>query len=141
MKDRQDRAVADRVQELVDVPGSCQRARFRFAVADHRRDDQVGIVERSAAGVRKHIAEFAAFVDRAWRFGSAVAADAAGKGELLEELAQACLVFALVGVDLGVGALQVDRAQNAGSAVAGSGEKDHVQVVLLDQPVEVNVGK
>ena len=90
-------------QEVASGPG------FRFPVADYRRDDQVGIIERGAAGVRKHIAEFAAFMNRARRFRSAVTADAARERELLEELPQSGCIFALVGVDLGVGALQVDR--------------------------------
>ena len=61
------------------------------------------------------VAQFAAFVDRAGRFRRAVAADAAGEGELLEELAQAVFVFALVGIDLGVGAFEiaVGRARRA----------------------------
>ena len=63
VKNRQYRAVANRVEELADVPGGCQRAGFRFSVADDGGNDQVRIVERGAAGVRKHIAEFAAFMN------------------------------------------------------------------------------
>ena len=141
VKDRQNRAVANRVQELADVPGCRQRPGFRFAVADYGRNDQVGIIERGAAGVREHVAQFTAFVDRAGRFGSAVTADAAGKRELLEELAQPSLVFALVRVDLGVGALEIDRRQNSRRTVPGSGQEDHVQVEFLDQAVQVNIGE
>ena len=72
------------------MPGGRQRAGLRFAVADHRGDDQIRIVERRAAGMREHVAQFAAFVNRAGSLRRAVAADAAGKRELLEELAQ-CL--------------------------------------------------
>jgi len=53
--------------------------------------------------VRKDVAELASFMDRARRFRGAVAADAAGKRELLEKLAQALAVFAFVAVNLGVG--------------------------------------
>ena len=103
VQDRQNGAIANRVQELVDVPGSRQRAGFRFAVAHDGGDDQVGIIKGGAAGVRQHVAEFAALMDRARRLGRAVAADAAGKGELLEELAQPVFVLALVRIDLRVG--------------------------------------
>ena len=64
-----------------------------------------------------------------------------GKENCLKNSCSPSVVFALVGIDLGVCSLEVDRAENAGSAVPRSGEKDHVQVVFLDQPVEVNVGK
>jgi hypothetical protein len=45
VEDRQDRAVGDRVKELVGVPARRERPRLRFAVADHAGDDQVGVVE------------------------------------------------------------------------------------------------
>ena len=141
VKNRKDCAIANGVQELADVPGGRQRARFRFPVSDYSRDDQVGVVEGSAAGMREHVPEFASFMDRAWCFGSAVAADAARERELPEEFPQPGGVFALVGVDLGVGALQVDRSQDARSTVPWSGKEDHVQVIFLDQSVQVNVGK
>ena len=111
MQDGQHRAIARRVEELVDVPGGGQRSGLGFAVADHRGDDQVGIVERRAAGVREHVAQLAAFVDRAGRLRRAVAADAAGKGELLEELAQAFVVFALLRIDLGVRSFEIARGR------------------------------
>ena len=118
-----------------------QRPGLGFAVADDDGDEQVRIVERGAEGVREAVAELAALVDGARRLRRAVAADAAGEGELLEELAHARLVLALVRVDLGVGALQVDRAEHARRAVAGAGQEDRVEVVLLDQPVQVDVGE
>ena len=141
VKDRQYRAVALRVQELVDVPGSRQWPGLRFAVSNHRRHDQIGIVVRGATGVREHVAQFPAFMDRTGRLRRAVAADAAGKRELLEELAQPFEVLALVGINLGVRAFEITRSENAGRAVAGPGQKDHVEVVLLDQPVQVHVDK
>ena len=88
MQDRQHRAVADRVQELVGVPATWPAARSRLR---RRRPPTAtirsGIVERGAEGVRDAVAELAALVDRARRLRRAVAADAAGEGELLEELA------------------------------------------------------
>ena len=49
------------------MPARRQRPGFRLAVADDAGDDQIGIVERRAIGVRDGVAQFAAFVDRAGR--------------------------------------------------------------------------
>ena len=131
MQHRQHRAVANRVEELVGVPGGRQRPGLRLAVADHDRDDQVGIVERRAVGVRDGVAEFAALVDRAGRLRRAVAADPAREGELLEEPAQPFLVLGDIAVDLRVGAFEIDVGEQRRRAVAGSGEEDDVEVVLF----------
>ena len=71
VQDRQHRAVARRIEELVRVPAVGERAGLGLAVADHAGDDQVGIVEGRAVGVRQRVAELAAFVDRAGRLGAA----------------------------------------------------------------------
>ena len=77
MKNRQDRAIANRAQKLIDVPGSRQGPRFRFAVADYGRHDQFRIVERRAACVREHVPELSSLMNRARRFRRAVAPNAA----------------------------------------------------------------
>ncbi len=63
VQNREDRAVANGVQELADVPGGRQRPGFRFPISYDRRDDEVGVVERGAARVRKYVAELASFMD------------------------------------------------------------------------------
>src|SRR5271166_2743226 len=63
VEDRQNCAVGRRVQELVGMPASCQRSSLGFAVADHTGNDKVWIIERCSVGVRKGIAELAAFVN------------------------------------------------------------------------------
>jgi hypothetical protein len=68
VKNGKDGAVADGVQELIDVPRSCQRPGLRFSVAHHGRDDQAGIVGGGAAGVGPHIAELASLMDRPRRW-------------------------------------------------------------------------
>ena len=92
-------------------------------------DEQVGVVERRAVGVDERVAELAALVDRARRLGRDVARDAAGEGELPEQPPQALLVGRHVGIDLGVGALEVGVGHEAGAAVAGAGDEDRVEVV------------
>ena len=79
-------AVADRIQELVGVPGGRERTGLGFAVPDDAGDDQIRVVDRHAIGMRQAVAELPAFVDGARRLGRDVAADVAGEGELFEEL-------------------------------------------------------
>jgi hypothetical protein len=139
VQDRQHRAVAHRVQELVGMPAGGQRARLRFPVADHAADQQVGTVEGGAVGVHQRVAEFAALIDGARRLGRDVAGDAAREGELAEEPPQPLLVPADVRVDLGVGALQVDVGDQPRAAVARPGDVDSVEVLAADDPVHMHV--
>ena len=67
------------------MPGGGKRPGLGLAVADHAGDDQVGIVEGRAEGMRQRIAEFAALVDRAGHVRRGVAWNAARKGELPEQ--------------------------------------------------------
>ena len=120
------------------MPGGGERPGLGLAVADDARDDQIGVVERHAVGVREAVAELAAFVDRARRLRRDVAADVPGKGELLEELLQPFRVLALVRIDLRVGPFEIGRPEHARRAVAGAGHEDHVEVVLDDQSVQVH---
>ena len=141
MQDRQHRAVADRVEELVRMPRRRQRPGFGFAVADDDRDDQIGIVECGAEGVRDRIAKLAAFVNRAGSFRRAVASDSARKAELFEELPHAGFVFALVGIDLGIRPFEIYRPKHARRAVAGAGEEDRVQIIFVDQSIQVDIAE
>ena len=85
VQDREHRAVAHRVEELVGVPTRRQRPRLGLTVADDARDDEIRIVERGTERVAQRVAELAAFVHGARRLGRNVARDATGKGELPEQ--------------------------------------------------------
>ena len=139
MQHRQHRAVAHRIEKLVRVPRRRKRPGLRFAVADHDRDDEIGVVEGRAVGVRHRIAELSAFVNRAGRLRRAMAADPAGEGELLEQAAHAVGILGDLAVDLRVRAFEVDIRDQRRRAVPRTGKKDDVEVVFLDQPVEVDV--
>src|SRR5262249_43338212 len=67
VEDRQDAAVAGRVDELVAVPAGRQRPRLGLAVANHAGDDQVGVVERRPERVAEGVAQLAALVEAAGR--------------------------------------------------------------------------
>ena len=100
---------------------------------------RLGIVERGAEGMAERIAQLAAFVDRPRRRRRDMAGNAAGKRELLEQLLQPGLVLRDVRIDLAPGAFQIDVAHQRRAAVTGAGDVDHVQVVLLDDPVQMHV--
>src|SRR5215831_490214 len=78
-------------------------------------------------------------MDRTGCFWCAMAPHAAWKGKLLKKLPQAFFVLTLVGIDFRVGTFQIHRRQNTWSAVARSGQKDHVQIVLFDKAVQMDV--
>jgi hypothetical protein len=80
-------------------------------------------------------------MDAARRFRRSVAANSAGERELLEETLHPFHVFSLIRIDLGVGAFEVALGQYRRGPVTRAGNVDRVQVVLVDKPVEVNVGE
>ena len=83
MKDRKDRAVANRIKKLTDVPGSGKWAGLSLAIANNGGDNQIRIIKCSPTSVGQDIPEFAPFMDRARRFRRAVTTNPAWKGELL----------------------------------------------------------
>ena len=139
VQDRQHRPVGDRVEELVGVPGGRQGAGFGLSVADDAGDDEIGIVEGGAEGVAERVPELATLVDRPRRRRRDVAGDPAGKRELGEQPLQPGLVLAHVGIDLAVGALQVSIGDQCRTTVTGTGDVEHVEVALLDHPVQMHV--
>ena len=118
MQDRQHRAVTDRVQEFVALPGGGQRAGFGLAVANRDGGDQVRVVEHGAKGVGDRIAQLAALIDRTRGFGRDMARDAAGEAELLEQLAHTFLITADVRVHLRIGAVQISVCNKEVAAMA-----------------------
>src|ERR1700739_2383095 len=94
------RAIAHRVEKFVGMPTGGQRSCLRFSVADRYGHDQVGIVECRPEAMGKAIAQFAAFMNRSRSLRSAVAANASGEREFLQELLHPFYILALVRVDL-----------------------------------------
>ena len=139
VQDGQDRSIPSGIQELVRVPRGCQGSGFRLAVADHTARDQVGVIEDGPIGVGQRVAQLATFVDGAWSLGSDVAGDATGKGELPEKPPQTLLASGDRRVELAISAFQIRVRHQTRSAVARPGDVDHIEVSLLDSPVEMDV--
>src|SRR5665647_1272262 len=64
MKDRQDRAISDRIDEVHRLPASFQWTGLGLAIPDDAGDNQVWIVERRAECMDQRVAKFATFVHR-----------------------------------------------------------------------------
>ena len=139
MEDGEHRAIGGGIEEFVGVPAGGERAGLRFAVADDAGDDEIGIVECRAIGVHKRVAELAAFVDGAGSFRRDVAGDSVGPAELAEEALDAVAILLDVGVDLGVGAFKIGVRHDAGTAVSGTDDVDHVEVAFSDEAIPVDV--
>ena len=139
VQDRQHGTVGNRVEKLVGLPCGRQGTGFRFTVADDAGDDQIGIVERGPEGMAERVAQFAAFVNRTRRRRRDMAGNPAGKRELLEQLFQPGFVLADVRINLTLGAFEVNVAHDRRAAVTGTGDVEHVQVILLDDPVQMHI--
>ena len=135
MQDRQHRTIRDRAEKFVRLPGGRQRAGFGFAVADHAGDDQIRIVEGSTEGMAQRIPKFTALVDRSRRRGCDMAGDAAGKGELFEQLFQTRFILGDVRIDLAPGAFEIDIADQCRAAMPRAGDVEHVQVMRFDDSI------
>ena len=121
------------------MPGGCQGAGFRFPVTDHAGNDQPGIVKSGAKGMTQGITQLAPLVNRSGSRRGHVARDTAGKGKLLEQLLESGFILGHVGVHLTPGAFQVHVAHDCRATVTGSGDVEHIQVILVDHPVQMHV--
>jgi hypothetical protein len=68
-----------------------------------------------------------------------MARNPAGERELREETLHALLVRRDIRIDLAVGLFQIGVCDQAGTAVPGPGDVEHVEVVFLDDAVQVDI--
>src|SRR5271155_5754546 len=85
------------------------------------------------------ISELPAFVNRSWSGWRNVTRNTAGERELLEQFLESRFVLSDVRIHLAPGALQVDIADDRGTAVAGPSHIEHVQVIFVDDAIQVCV--
>ncbi len=123
------------------MPACRERPGLSLTVAYDTGHDQIGIVESRAIGVHERVAQFAAFVDGAWRLRRHVAGNAIGPAELPEEPLDAIAVLTNVRIDFGVGAFEICVRDNPRTAVSRADHEDHVQAAFFDEPVPVHIEK
>src|SRR5262249_39228796 len=121
------------------MPARCKRSRLRLAIAHDACNDKTGIIKGCAVSMRERVAEFAAFVNRTGCLRGHVARDAARKRELREKAFHALLIERDVRITLTVGPFELSVRAQAGPAVARTRDVDHVEIVLLDHPVQVDI--
>ena len=141
MQNRQHRAIARGIQKLDALPASLQRTRLSFAVADHARHDQIGIVERRPESVHQRIAQFPALVHGVRRVRPAMAGNPSGSGKRAEQKPHAVDVLRDLGMHIGVCSFEVRAGVQRRAAMAGAGNVNHIRVGLADQPVQMHVNK
>jgi hypothetical protein len=139
VEDRENHTVEPGVHELVGVPCGRERSRLGFAVADHARDEQVGVVERRTVGVAERVPQFAALMQGARGVGRRVARDAARERELAEQPPDAVFGAVDLRVDLRVRALQIAVGDHARAAVPRAGDVEGVEIPFPDHSVQVGV--
>ncbi len=137
MQDGEHCAVALGIDKADAFPASLQRAGLRLAVADHRRNDQLGIIHHRAKGMDEDITQLAAFVDGARRRRADVARDSSRRGKLTEELQQSRLVAGDLGEEVRIAPLQIHIGHQSRAAVAGTRHVNDIEAVLFNQPVQV----
>ena len=123
------------------VSRGCQRAGLRLAVTDNYGCDQVRVIQHRTEAVRQRITKLAALVDGAWGLRGNVAGNAARERKLLEQALHALGVLADVRVNLAVSALEIGVRHEEIAAVTRTGQQDHIQIILLDDAVQMNVNQ
>ena len=138
VQDRQNDTVGCRIHELVGLPRGRERTGLGLAVAHHGHGQQARVVHDGAVGVAERVAELTALMDGTGRLGRKVARDAAGVGELAEELLQAGLVIGDVGANLAVSAVEQRLSGASGTTVTRAHQEDGILVVVGDETVDVS---
>ena len=139
VQDGQHSAIADRVQELVGLPRSRQRAGLSFTVANGAGNDQIGVIESSTKSMSDGVTQLAALIDGTRSLGCNVGGNTAGERELLEQFLHALFVAADVGIDLRISAIQIGVCDEEVSAVTRAGNEDHILIKFLDDAVQVDI--
>ena len=139
MQDRQNGAVARRVQELVRMPCGRQRPGFSFSIADHAGNDEVRIVKGRTKGMGKSIAEFAALMDGSRHIGRGMAGYTARERKLPEQFLHSRLIERDVWIEFTIRAFEIGIGDHCRAAMARPTDIDDVLVACSDNAVQMGV--
>src|SRR5437660_1543538 len=141
MKDGQNRAIALRIEKLIAMPSSRQCAGLSLAISNYAGNDQIGVIEGSPERMRQRVSEFSALMDGTRRLRRNVAGDAARKTKLLKQPFHPFVVLRNVRKHFAIGALHISVSDQRRTAMSWTGNVDHIQVMIVDDPVQVNINK
>ena len=68
-----------------------------------------------------------------------MAGNTARERELREQLLEPSLILTDVRIDLTIGTFKISIAHQCRPTVSGTGDVNHIQIILLDDPVQVHV--
>src|SRR5260370_3588677 len=135
MQDRQHSAIMYGIQELVRVTARGEGAGLGFSVANYTGHNKVWIIQCSPVCMQNRIPQFTTFVDRARSFWRHVAGNPIRPGKLPEESLHSVTILFDVWINLSVRPLKICVGHDSGTAVPGSDDVDHVEIVLHNQSV------
>src|ERR1017187_4973115 len=141
MKDRQDRAVSGRIDEVDRLPASFERTCFGLAIPDNAGDNQIWIVEGRAECMDQRVSKLSAFVHGIWDVRPAMAGHSARCGELAEHEPQAVFIARDLRVNFGVCAFKIGAGIERRASVSRTRYIDDVRIMLFDEPIQMNVDK
>lgn len=139
MQDRQHRTIGYGIEQPGRLPCGRQGPSFRLTVTHHAGHDQVGIIEHRSKRVTERVAELPTLVNRSGRCRRHVAGDSARKRELLEQLLEAGFILRYVWINFAPCPFEVNAAHDCRTAVTGTGDVEHFEVILLDHPIQVHI--
>src|ERR1700730_11520629 len=100
-----------------------------------------GLSKGGAIGMSQWIAQFSAFVNRAWSFRRYVTRNSVRPGELAKQPLQSVPAALYRRIVLRVRPFQIGLRHQAWATVTGTNDVHHVQIVLFNQPVKMDVEK
>src|SRR4030095_11315840 len=118
-----------------------QCSRFRLTITDDGGNNLVWIVKCRSVSVRQGISEFATLMNGAGSLRRYVTGNSSGKRKLLKEPLHTLFICRDVRVNLTIGSFQVGISDESRPAVTWPRDVNHVEIVLLDKPVQVNVNE
>ena len=104
-------------------------------VADNSSDGQIRIVEGSAKGMPKDVAQITSFMDGTRGGCTHMTWDTTGSGELAKQVPHPFTVLCNLRIDLGIGPFEVHIGEDRRSTMTRSCQVDHIDILVLDESI------
>jgi len=135
VQDGQNGSIGDWVEKLVDCQAVARGPVSDSPFADHAGDDQAGIIKCRPESMAERITQLATLMNRTRGGGRTWLEIPPGNENCVNSFSTRPHPGD-VRINFAPGAFEVNIAHNRRAAVTGTGDVKHVQVVLLDDPVQ-----